>query len=164
MTWTIMLGQFVAKFVKQLSPIKLLLIMVILPLLPTAIWFSLLFHWQQLNIEQSLLFNGAMIFIAMLFVINSLDFMTANYSSALGLSRQQFPATRKGSYQFITINTLVLFIVTFLFHTQLLLVNYIAILVIGLIILLLLSFTTPATKRFGRQIQQHRTTLKITKL
>ena len=152
MTWTIMLGQFVAKFVKQLSPWKLLFIMVILPLLPTAIWFSILFHWQQVNIEPSLLFNGTMVFIAMLFVINSLDFMTANYGKALGLNRHQFPPTRRGNYQFITINTLVLFIVTYLFHSQLLLVNYIALLVIGLIVILLIS-STAATQRLKQQTQ-----------
>ena len=44
MTWSIMLGQFVAKFVRNLKPLTLFFVMTILPLLPSFLWFSVLFQ------------------------------------------------------------------------------------------------------------------------
>ncbi len=139
LTWTIMLGQFVSRFVNNMSPLMLLNIMVILPLLPTFIWFSLLFHWYQTDMPLNISFNVLMIIVAMLFVINSLDFMTAHYSQTLRLNVQRFSVNLMGKFLFVGINSLVLLVMTYLFHTKLLMVNYIAVLVIVLIVLLLLA-------------------------
>lgn len=125
LTWTILLGQFVAKFVSNMSPIKLLLAMVLVPLIPTAIWFSVLYQQFIIEAELSPMIAGTMIVLAMLFVVNSLDFMVAHYSKALFIDRQ-----RMGVKRFVLFNTLLLLILTALFKEQLLFIQWTAFLVI----------------------------------
>lgn len=133
LTWTFMLGQFVSTFVKNMSPLMLLSAMVILPLIPTAIWFSVLFHWHEQQIQHASYLNVLMIIAAALFVINSLDFMVANYSRSLRLNVESFAQSWRGKVRFITVNVTVLLLLTYLFQSQLLLVNYVALVVIALV-------------------------------
>lgn len=125
LTWTIMLGQFVAKFVKHLKPIKLLLAMSVIPMIPTFIWFSVLYHIHLT--EQTITMTTAlfMIFLAILFVVNSLDFMIANYANTLKLGRVQLSNTG-----FILANTVLLMCLTYLFKESFLFIEWTAFLVV----------------------------------
>ena len=136
LTWTIMLGQFVAKFVKHLKPIKLLLAMSVIPMIPTFVWFSVLYHIHVT--EQTITITTAliMIFLAILFVVNSLDFMIANYANTLKLGRAQL-----SNIGFILTNTVVLVCLTYLFKESLLFIEWTAFIVV-LIFLYGLMLTT----------------------
>lgn len=136
LSWTFMLGQFVSRFVNNMTLWQLLLSMIVLPLLPTFIWFSVLFHWYEQSISLSSGLNVLFILVAVLFVVNSLDFMAANYSRSLGLNIERFANNRRGKLTYVALNTGVLLAVTLLFQTKLMLVNYIAVLVIGLVVII----------------------------
>lgn len=129
LTWTIMLGQFVAKFVNQMTPIKLLLAMVFVPLVPTAIWFYTLYHQYSNQLSSTHITTVLMVILAMMFVINSLDFMVANYSKVLKIDRK-----RLGLKYFLFVNTLLLLILTALFKEQLLLIEWTSYIIVAICI------------------------------
>jgi len=139
LTWTIMLGQFVAKFVKHLKPIKLLLAMSVIPMIPTFIWFSVLYHIHVT--EQTITMTTAliMIFLAILFVVNSLDFMIANYANTLKLGRAQL-----SNISFILTNTVLLACLTYLFKESYLFIEWTAFVVI---LIFMYGFTITAYQR-----------------
>lgn len=137
LTWTILLGQFVAKFVNQMSPFKLLLTMVLIPLIPTAIWFSVLYHHFIIQAVMSPVIAITMVLLALLFVVNSLDFMVAHYSQSLSIDRK-----RLGMKKFVLFNSILLLMLTAMFKEQWLFIQWTALLVILIALLGLLEFLT----------------------
>lgn len=132
MTWSIMLGQFVAKFVRNLKPVTLFFVMTILPLLPSFIWFSLLFQFFENGYVLSAGSQLVMLILGCGFVINSIDFMVANYSQTFSLT-----LNKQGPVKFVIVNTGILVIFTYLFQSQWVFVQTAASLVVLIIILLL---------------------------
>lgn len=132
MTWSIMLGQFVAKFVKNLKPMMLFVVMTILPLLPSFIWFSILFELFESNYVLGSGSKIAMLILGCAFVINSIDFMVANYSQTFNLTLD-----KQGPVKFVAVNTGILLILTYLFQSQWVFVQTAASLVVLIVFLLL---------------------------
>ena len=84
--WSIMIGQFVARFVNGMAAWKLLIAILIVPSIPIALWFSVLFAYFAGGISISDSITLLMIVVGILFVINSLDSLTRLYSQNLGLT------------------------------------------------------------------------------
>jgi choline-glycine betaine transporter len=85
--WSIMIGQFVARFVGGMQAWKLAFSMVILPAVPLGLWFCVLYLYHQNAIVIPGWLNGMMIFVGIVFVINSLDSLIRLYSANLGIDR-----------------------------------------------------------------------------
>ena len=86
--WSIMIGQFVARFVNGMAAWKLLIAILIVPSIPIALWFSVLFAYFADGIPISDTITLLMIVVGILFVINSLDSLTRLYSQNLGLTSE----------------------------------------------------------------------------
>jgi len=84
--WSIMIGQFVARFVGGLEAWKLLLALLIVPSIPIAIWFSVLYYYFSNGIEIGSTWRLAMVVVGVIFVINSLDSLIRLYTVNLGLT------------------------------------------------------------------------------
>ena len=92
--WSIMIGQFVAKFVGGLRTWQLLLALLIVPSIPIAVWFSVLFAIYEQGSNVSTLLNACMIVVGIVFVINSLDSLTRLYTESLELTAPKLGLTR----------------------------------------------------------------------
>lgn len=84
LAWSIIIGQFTAQFVNGFRVYQLLLAILILPSVPIALWFIVLFDAFSLGIELSSYLKVTIAFIGALFVINSMDSMIKLYSVELG--------------------------------------------------------------------------------
>lgn len=84
--WSIMIGQFVARFVSGLKVWQLLLALLILPSIPIALWFSLLFYIYNSAISLGVLPRLCMVIVGVIFVTNSLDSLIRLYSENLNMT------------------------------------------------------------------------------
>ena len=79
--WSIMIGQFVSRFVGGIKAWQLLVV----PSVPIAIWFSVLYHYFSNGIEIGESWRLTMIVVGIVFVINSLDSLERHrYADLLG--------------------------------------------------------------------------------
>ncbi|GAB2582818.1 BCCT family transporter [Nitrincola alkalisediminis] len=84
--WSIMIGQFVARFVGGLKAWHLLIALLVFPSIPLAIWFSVLyFHFINDQVVLGSL-RMAMVIVGIIFVVNSLDSLIRLYTENLGLT------------------------------------------------------------------------------
>lgn len=90
--WSIMIGQFVARFVGGLPTWQLAIGMVALPAIPLGLWFCVLFLYHQNAIVIPGWLNWLMVFVGIVFVVNSLDSLIRLYSANLGWSRERLGA------------------------------------------------------------------------
>ncbi|MEM9441987.1 MAG: BCCT family transporter [Pseudomonadota bacterium] len=125
--WSIMIGQFTSRFVGGLKTQHLLLALLIVPSIPLAVWFSVLYFYFTNGIDTTGLLNIAMIIVGITFVINSLDSLIRLYSDNLSLT----PA-RLGKVWYIAANVAVLFGLTLLFQSQWLQIQWIGAIVVGI--------------------------------
>jgi len=84
--WSIMIGQFVARFVGGMKTWQLLLALLVIPSIPIAIWFSVLYYYFSAAIELSPGVKMAMVAVGVVFVINSLDSLIRLYTTNLGMT------------------------------------------------------------------------------
>ncbi|MEP2989251.1 MAG: hypothetical protein ABJN65_08390 [Parasphingorhabdus sp.] len=84
--WSIMIGQFVARFVGGLKPWQLLTALLVLPSIPIALWFSVLYQIHSQEIVLTGILRTSMVVVGIIFVINSLDSLTRLYSENLNLT------------------------------------------------------------------------------
>jgi choline-glycine betaine transporter len=84
--WSIMIGQFVARFVGGLKTWQLLLALLVVPSIPIAIWFSVLYWHFENGIAIDGLRRIGMIVVGVVFVVNSLDSLIRLYSRNLNLT------------------------------------------------------------------------------
>lgn len=125
--WSIMIGQFVAKFVGGLRTWQLLLALLVVPSLPIAVWFSVLFAIYEQGSEVSSLLNGFMIVVGIVFVINSLDSLTRLYTESLELT-----APKLGLVRYVVSHWLLLFALILMYQYTPLQIEW-----IGLVVILL---------------------------
>lgn len=125
--WSIMIGQFTSRFVGGLRTYQVLLALLILPSIPLAIWFAVLYYYHVNNIDVSGFYSIAMVVVGVTFVINSLDSLIRLYSDNL-----DFTVDRLGKWKYILSNVAVLFSLTLLFKLDFLEIQWIGALVIGL--------------------------------
>ncbi len=92
--WSIMIGQFTARFVGGLRTWQVFLAMVVVPSVPIALWFSMLYYYHLNDLAVAGLINGAMVFVGITFVVNSLDSLVRLYTDNLNLTVERFGRTR----------------------------------------------------------------------
>lgn len=89
-SWSIMIGQFVARFVGGLKTWQLCLALLVIPSIPLAIWFSVLYYHFENALEITYGLKMAMVFVGIVFVINSLDSLIRLYTSNLNITVERF--------------------------------------------------------------------------
>ncbi|MBT8473529.1 MAG: BCCT family transporter [Marinicaulis sp.] len=92
LAWSIMIGQFVSRFVGGISTWALLVALLVLPSIPIAFWFSILYAIHTGGVEIAGTMRTAMVAVGIIFVINSLDSLIRLYSDNLNLTRERFGA------------------------------------------------------------------------
>ncbi len=125
--WSIMIGQFVARFVDNLAVWKLLLALLIVPSIPIAIWFSVLYYHFSNGLEVGSAWRVAMVVVGVIFVINSLDSLIRLYTSNLGVTTERF-----GPLKYIAGNWLALCTLVGLYQFTPLKIEWIGLIVVGI--------------------------------
>ncbi|MBL4630744.1 MAG: BCCT family transporter, partial [Paraglaciecola sp.] len=125
--WSIMIGQFTARFVGGLRTYQVLLAMLIFPSIPIAIWFVGLYYYHLNELGINSFINGAMVAVGVIFVINSLDSLIRLYTDNLSLT-----VARLGQTRYIMGNITVLSGLTLLFTLDFLQIQWVGAVVIAL--------------------------------
>lgn len=86
--WSIMIGQFVARFLGGLKTWHLLCALLVIPSIPIAVWFSVLYYYHSNAIDPSAIMKLCMITVGVVFVINSLDSLIRLYTTNLRLTTE----------------------------------------------------------------------------
>ena len=143
--WSIMIGQFVARFVGGLRTWQLLLALLCIPSIPIALWFSVLFGVYERNIEITGLLNGFMLLVGVVFVVNSLDSLTRLYSSNLN-----WTVAEMGFRKYVTLHWLLLYTLILLYRFTPLRIEW-----IGLVVIVFYLLVTTLIIRYRRDLQTH---------
>ena len=125
--WSIMIGQFVARFVRNMGTWGLMLALLILPSIPLAVWFTVIYFYHTQSIEIAGAINLFMILVGVIFVLNSLDSLTRLYTDNLKLS-----VKRLGMGRYVIFNWTLLFGLILLYQFTPLQIEWIGLVVIGL--------------------------------
>ena len=125
--WSIMIGQFVARFVGGWKVWQLLIALLVIPSLPIALWFSVLFYVHSEGVNLTDPVRLAMVTVGVIFVINSLDSLTRLYSENLNLT-----VARLGMAGYVAAHWGLLFGLILLYQFTPLKIEWIGLAVIGL--------------------------------
>jgi len=127
--WSIMIGQFTARFVGGLRTYQVLLAMMVVPSIPIGIWFTVLYYYSANAIPVTGFYNLAMVLVGITFVVNSLDSLVRLYTDNLNLTVQRF-----GKARYVLGNITLLCGLTLLFKLDFLQIQWVGALAIGLIL------------------------------
>jgi choline-glycine betaine transporter len=125
--WSIMIGQFVSRFVGGIKAWQLLLALLFVPSIPIAIWFSVLYFHFLNGMEIVGFWRWAMIVVGVIFVINSLDSLIRLYTYNLDLTVKRF-----GTAPYVAANWLALFSLVLLYQFTPLKIEWVGLIVIGI--------------------------------
>ena len=125
--WSIMIGQFVSRFVGGLTTWQLLLALLVIPSIPIAVWFSVLYYHFEHDVPIPPLYNLAMVSVGVIFVINSLDSLMRLYTDNFDLTVQRF-----GRRNYILGNWVLMYGLILLYQFTPLRIEWIGLLVIGI--------------------------------
>lgn len=125
--WSIMIGQFTSRFVGGLKTWQLLAALLVIPSIPLALWFGVLYHYFTTGLALNGLMNWAMVIVGVTFVINSFDSLIRLYTDNLGLTTEKL-----GTTAYIVGNTVVLCALTVAFQSQWLQISWVGTLVIAI--------------------------------
>jgi len=125
--WSIMIGQFVSRFVGGISTGQLLVLLLVVPSIPIALWFSVLYWYFANGVSIAGLMSWAMMGIGILFVVNSLDSLTRLYTQNLGLTVE-----RLGTGRYIVANWLILFALVLAFQFTPFKIEWVGLTVVGI--------------------------------
>ena len=125
--WSIMIGQFVARFVGGIRTWQLLVALLVVPSIPIAIWFSVLYWHFDNGVAVDGLRRVAMIVVGVVFVINSLDSLIRLYTNNLNLTVE-----RLGVKRYVAGNWLVMFVLVLLYQFTPLEIEWVGLVVIGI--------------------------------
>jgi glycine betaine transporter len=125
--WSIMIGQFTARFVSGLLTWQLLFAMLVVPSVAIGVWFTVLYqlHTEAVAIATSV--SIAMICVGILMVVNSLDSLIRLYTDNLRLT-----TVRLGSLTYFLGNVAVLSALTLMFRSDFLRIEWVGALVIAI--------------------------------
>ena len=101
--WSIMIGQFVSRFVSGFPAWQLLLLLLVVPSIPIALWFSVLYWYFANEVSIAGPMSWAMMGVGILFVVNSLDSLTRLYTHNIG-----FTVEALGTARYIAVNWVIL--------------------------------------------------------
>ena len=125
--WSIMIGQFTARFVSGIKTWQLLVAMLVVPSIAIGVWFSVLYYYHAEGLKIAAFTNIAMIFVGVLMVINSLDSLIRLYTDNLNLTAQ-----RLGRVNYVIFNLVAMIGLTMLFQLDFLRIQWVGALVIAL--------------------------------
>jgi glycine betaine transporter len=125
--WSIMIGQFTARFVGGLKTWQLLASLLVFPSIPLAIWFTVLYFYHLNGIPTVGAANWFMTMVGIIFVINSFDSLIRLYTDNLNLT-----VARLGSVGYVLGNAVVLFALTLMFQSQWLQIQWVGAVVVGI--------------------------------
>lgn len=125
--WSIMIGQFVARFTNGIPAWKLALAILIIPSIPIALWFSVLFGLFKGGETVTSGLNWLMMGVGVLFVINSLDSLTRLYALNLG-----WTVSKLGHLTYICVHTGLLLGLVVLYQFTPLKIEWVGMIVIAL--------------------------------
>lgn len=125
--WSIMIGQFTARFVGNMRAVTLFLNMLIWPSVSLALWFSVLYLLYTKGIDTAGIINQLMVAVGVVFVLNSLDSLIRLYSDNLNLTVERF-----GKPRYIAIHAMIMMSLTTLFGMQFIKIQWIGAIVIGM--------------------------------
>jgi choline-glycine betaine transporter len=136
--WSIMIGQFTARFVGGMRTYQIFLAMLIFPSIPIAVWFVGLYYYHLNELIIPGWLNAFMIAVGILFVINSLDSLIRLYTDNLNIT-----VARVGKVSYFMGNLLTLSGLTLLFTLDFIKIQWVGAIVIGLMFscLLFVIFT-----------------------
>ncbi|MFT4636354.1 MAG: glycine betaine transporter [Arenicella sp.] len=126
-SWSIMIGQFVARFVGDLSVRQLFAALLIFPSIPIATWFSVLYFYHENSVVLAGYQTIAMVSVGIIFVINSLDSLTRLYTDNLNLT-----VSNLGLAKYIALHWSLIFGLVILYQFTPLKIEWIGVLVIAL--------------------------------
>lgn len=92
--WSIMIGQFVARFTTEINVRTLLVSMLVIPSILLAIWFAVIYGYFVDGIKISASWNLAMVVVGIFFVANSLDSLIRLYTSSLNIQVEKLGMTK----------------------------------------------------------------------
>lgn len=127
--WSIMIGQFTARFVGGLRTYQVLIAMMVVPSLPIAVWFTVLYYYSANAIPITGFYNMAMVLVGVTFVVNSLDSLVRLYTDNLNLTVQ-----RLGKTKYVLGNIALLSGLTLLFKLDFLQIQWVGAVAIALIL------------------------------
>ena len=125
--WSIMIGQFVSRFVSGFTAWQLLLLLLIVPSIPIALWFSVLYWYFANEISIAGLMSWAMMGVGILFVVNSLDSLTRLYTTNIGLTVEAL-----GTGRYVAVNSAILFLLIMAFQFTPLKIEWVGLVVVGI--------------------------------
>lgn len=126
-SWSIMIGQFVARFVGGLKTWQLCLALLTIPSIPLALWFSVLYYYHSNALEVAEMMKLAMVTVGTIFVINSLDSLIRLYTSNMNITVERF-----GKAKYIMGNFVVMYGLVLLYQFTPFAIEWVGLLVIGL--------------------------------
>jgi choline-glycine betaine transporter len=126
-SWSIMIGQFVSRFVGGLRTWQLAVSLLIIPSIPLAAWFSVLYFYYRTGTAVTPVLKVAMVVAGILFVINSLDSLIRLYSENMGLT-----ARRLGTPWYVATHWSLMYALVLAFQFTPLEIEWIGLVVIGL--------------------------------
>jgi len=127
--WSIMIGQFTARFVSGIRTYQVLVAMMVVPSIPIAVWFTVLYYYSANALPISGFYNIAMVIVGITFVINSLDSLVRLYTDNLNITVQRF-----GKIPYVIGNIALLSGLTLLFKLNFLQIQWVGALAIALIL------------------------------
>lgn len=125
--WSIMIGQFTSRFVGGLKTWQLFIALLVIPSIPLAIWFAVLYGVHLRDLPTTGLVNVVMVIVGITFVINSLDSLIRLYTDNLSLTVARF-----GKPAYMLGNIAALYALTLLFQNQWLQIQWIGAVVVGI--------------------------------
>jgi choline-glycine betaine transporter len=126
-SWSIMIGQFVSRFVGPMQTWQLCLALLTIPSIPLAVWFSVLYFYHDQQVAVGAVLTMSMIVVGVIFVINSLDSLIRLYSDNLDLTVARF-----GKPIYVLGHWAAMFGLVLLFQFTPLQIEWIGLIVIGL--------------------------------
>ena len=126
-SWSIMIGQFVSRFLSPMKTRSLLAALLIIPSIPIAVWFSVLYYYYTHDVELTKSVNLCLVTVGVIFVINSLDSLIRLYTTNLGVTVE-----RLGRRNYILSNAAALLSLILLYQFTPFEIEWVGLVVIGL--------------------------------
>ncbi len=126
-SWSIMIGQFVSRFLSPMKTRSLLAALLIIPSIPIAAWFSVLYYYYTHDVELTESVNLCLVTVGVIFVINSLDSLIRLYTTNLGITVE-----RLGRRNYVLSNALALLSLILLYRFTPFEIEWVGLVVIGL--------------------------------
>lgn len=124
-----MIGQFVSRFLGAQKVWHLLIALLVIPSIPIAVWFSVLYYYHTNAIEISGMVKLAMVIVGIIFVINSLDSLIRLYTVNMKLT-----ADRVGRMYYVLGNWAAMFGLILLYQFTPFKIEWVGLIVIGIYI------------------------------